>query len=155
MTPRNLALAAATRLQRSLLRRLGASTVGVRAIVVRSDERFLLVRHSYRPGWYLVGGGVDPGETPVDAILREMREEAGIVAHGEPELFGVYHHIFMGVNDYPIVYVVRNFDQIRCSCPEIAEIGWFPLDALPSDTRPGSRQRLLEYAAGAALRPTW
>ena len=152
---RGLVFAAATRLQRALLRSLGASTVGVRAIVVRPDGRFLRVRHSYRPGWYLVGGGVNPGETAIDAIKREMREEAGIVARDEPQLFGVYHHMFMGVNDYPVVYIVRSFEEVPCDCPEIDEIGWFPLDALPPDTRAGSRQRLLEYAAGASLRPHW
>lgn len=48
------------------------------------DDRVLLVRSSDlsdTPGvWYLPGGGVEQGEHPADAVVREVAEETGLVA---------------------------------------------------------------------------
>ena len=37
-------------------------TLGVRGLLIK-DDRVVLVKHSYVPGWYLPGGGVEPGES--------------------------------------------------------------------------------------------
>lgn len=50
--------------------------------IVTIDDRLLLVRQG-RDGhsrWMLPGGGVEHGETVADAIVRELREECGLVA---------------------------------------------------------------------------
>lgn len=43
--------------------------------VIRDDDRFLLARHRHSGLWSLIGGGVEPGEEPVAALLREVLEE--------------------------------------------------------------------------------
>jgi 8-oxo-dGTP diphosphatase len=48
--------------------------------VLRRRERILLCRHE-KPGkeyWLLPGGGVESGESLIDALRRELREEVGI-----------------------------------------------------------------------------
>lgn len=54
---------------------------GVVAVIVR-DGRFLLIRRSQRvvaPGLVcFAGGGVDPGESEQEALVREMQEELNV-----------------------------------------------------------------------------
>ncbi|USQ85855.1 NUDIX hydrolase [Streptomyces phaeoluteigriseus] len=39
--------------------------------------------------WSVLGGGCDPGETPAEAIVRELDEEAGLAAEHLTELFDI------------------------------------------------------------------
>ena len=46
--------------------------LGVRAIVRSDDGKFLLVRHTYTPGWHFPGGGVEKGQTIEKALSNEL-----------------------------------------------------------------------------------
>jgi 8-oxo-dGTP pyrophosphatase MutT (NUDIX family) len=57
---------------------------GARLILVDESDRVLMVRghdvdNPDRSWWFTVGGGIDPGESSVDAAVREVAEEAGLV----------------------------------------------------------------------------
>ena len=55
--------------------------MAVRGLIVDERERILLLRWERTHGssfWVTPGGGVEPGETDRQALLRELREEAGL-----------------------------------------------------------------------------
>lgn len=53
---------------------------GVRVIVLDRDQRILMVRqhHQERYVWTVPGGAIEPGETSLDAAVREVKEETGL-----------------------------------------------------------------------------
>ena len=121
-------------------------TVGVRAILL-DGRKVLLVRQTYLPGWQFPGGGVDPGETAEMAAARETMEETGYATDGRPALHGLFlNRIAGGARDHVAVYVWREFRGQHEFAPnlEIAECGWFDVDALPDDVEPGTARRLRE-----------
>ncbi len=50
--------------------RVRGLTLGTRSVVLDHDDRVLLLRHTYAPGWFLPAAGVERGETIYDAALR-------------------------------------------------------------------------------------
>lgn len=134
---------------------LGSATVGARAIVINHDSHVLLVKHTYQPLWYLPGGGVNRNESAKAAIERELKEEVGIIVNEAPQLFSVYFHKYLGVSDYPVIYVVKNFEMQESSSLEIEEIGWFDFKALPESIAPGTKRRLNEYFLNTAQVDYW
>lgn len=145
----------ANRIVRKCQSLIGMSTLGARAIVLNSQNQILLVKHTYQPHWYIPGGGVKKGESAKMAMLRELKEEVGITVIGEPTLFGIYHHTYLGVNDYPIIYIVKNYSLEKATSPEIEQMAWFDYTNLPEMISPGTMRRLTEYFTGSPLSDTW
>lgn len=132
-------------------------TLGARVAVFDGD-RVLLLRHTYVPDWHFPGGGVEPGETAMEAGTREMREETGLEATGPLHLVGFYHNRNdVTVRDHVALFACRTFHVARPFRPnhEIAEIGWFGPGELPPDTDPGTARRVREIVEGMLPDPRW
>jgi 8-oxo-dGTP pyrophosphatase MutT (NUDIX family) len=132
-------------------------TLGVRGLVLDADGRVFLIKHSYVDGWQLPGGGVEAGETLLEALARELREEGNIDLTGRPQLHGVFFHPYYSRRDHVALYVVRAFRQTSQPKPnrEIAAHGFFPVAALPPDTTAGTRARIAEVLDGVAAAERW
>ena len=118
-------------------------TVGVRVFLIQ-DARVLLVRHTYQDAWYLVGGGVQGGETLEQAVRREAAEEVGADL-GRLSLFGVYSNFFEGKSDHVTLFVCTDFTFSGVTDQEIECFAFFALNDLPESASPGTRRRVQEY----------
>jgi ADP-ribose pyrophosphatase YjhB (NUDIX family) len=132
-------------------------TLGVRGLVVDGAGRIFLVKHSYIDGWHLPGGGVETGETLLNALARELAEEGNIQLNGQPQLFSVYFNARVSRRDHVALFIVRDFHQDKLPEPnrEIIEHGFFALDALPDDTGRATRARLDEVFRGVSVSEMW
>src|SRR4030095_10655478 len=52
--------------------------VGVKVIVKSENGNILLVKPTYKPTWQFPGGGLEVGESPKQAAIRELVEETGL-----------------------------------------------------------------------------
>jgi ADP-ribose pyrophosphatase YjhB (NUDIX family) len=134
-----------------------AATLGVRAMVIDGTGRIFLVKHTYIEGWHLPGGGVETGETLIEAVTRELAEEGNIQVGATPPLYGVYFNKRSSRRDHVALFIVRDFRQDENPEPnrEIAEHGFFAIDALPQDTGRGTRARVAEVFSGAVISELW
>ena len=132
-------------------------TLGVRGLVLDPQGRVFLVKHSYVPGWHLPGGGVETGETLLQALARELREEGNIEWTKPPELYGVYFNTGASRRDHVALFVIEHFRQPAPPVPdrEIVAHGFYPPNALPKETTAGTRARIDEVVSGAKIAETW
>jgi phosphatase NudJ len=100
-------------------------------VVVRDGDRFLLVEE--RDGaWYLPAGRVEPGETFVEAAIRETREEAAIpiVLEG---VIRVEQGFAIGGARLRVVFVARPAERVapKSRADEHSRsAAWFTLDTI-------------------------
>ena len=137
-----------------LLSFFSLNTMGARALVIQ-DDHILLVKHTYSPGWHTIGGEIDPGESGLEALKRELREEAGVDICGPPSILGFYHNRHKNRDDYVVVYVCKEFKKRDVVSREILEERWFSLKALPSDISPATKRRIEEYLGDRVLSDQW
>ncbi|MFK0205286.1 NUDIX domain-containing protein [Agrobacterium sp. NPDC090283] len=132
------------------------ATLGVRAACFDEKGRIFLVRHTYLSGWYLPGGGVERGETLLEALHKEIREEGNLEAASRPELFHVYLNLEGSNRDHVALYRL-DVTQTRPKKPdhEIAESGFFELSGLPEGVTAATRRRLAELAGETAVADHW
>lgn len=126
--------------------------------VITDGDRILLAHwnESGRSGWTLPGGGIDPGEDPADAVVREIAEETGYVAE-VGELLGIDSKVIPAehrfVPDAGPLHALRVVYRARVVGGTLTneaegttdEAAWFPLGSIPN-----RRVELVDLALGMA-----
>jgi 8-oxo-dGTP pyrophosphatase MutT (NUDIX family) len=128
---------------------------GVSAVLTDVDRRVLLVRQRYSPGWHLPGGGVERGEPPADAIVRELEEEVGLQSSGTPVLLGLYTRTVGMATNVVALYRVPDAQIAFRPNAEIAEILWADMSAPPEDATPATLRRFAEFTGRAPASSYW
>lgn len=133
-------------------------TLGALGMVINTNQQVLLVRHTYRPGWYLPGGGVKKGESFYTALERELFEEVGVTTKVFPHmLHGIFYSTRENKHDHAAVFIVTDFERPHDTTDrfEIAEAAWFSFNSLPDSISPGTLRRLQEYFQKVQTGTVW
>jgi 8-oxo-dGTP diphosphatase len=128
------------------------TTLGCFVHVVDPTGKMLLVHQAYgKQLWTTPGGRVEPGESPIDAAVREADEETGLAIEVTGFL-GVYSKPY---GDDVVIGVYGAVVGCRYEWKpneEIAGLGWFALGELPAAMSFNTRVRVLDaFARKSAL----
>lgn len=126
-------------------------------VVILNPERELLLCHvTGQRHWDLPKGNIDPGEAPLDAALRETREETGLRLDAEM-LTDLGRHAYTHRKDLHL-YAVRvprfELDGLHCCTtfaergsgrllPEMDGYGWFDLGRIDTLCTPNMARLLI------------
>lgn len=129
--------------------------VGADAAVFDEHDRILLVRRADDDRWGLIAGWVDVNESPADAVVRELREEAGLESRVD-RLVDVFFRPARA-DEHPhgtvsVLYLCSvTGGELRAQPHEVREVAWRNVD----DVEAGTWHHHHEQLARAALDAHW
>jgi 8-oxo-dGTP pyrophosphatase MutT (NUDIX family) len=129
----------------------------VRALVLDPDDRVLLVRFvapwSTESWWATPGGGLD-GQSPEEALRRELHEEAGLVEFDPGPTVWTRRHAFtwegreLDQRETFVLVRVRAFEprpSVDLAAEYVAEVRWWTLDELEGSNEQFAPRRLAAH----------
>ena len=108
--------------------------------IVYRDNKLLLAKHRMNgeEWWCLPGGGIEDGETPVEATLRELKEECCV----EGKIIAEVSHITYPLDSESYTYLVDIGNQEPkmgvdpdSTGPFLVDIAWMSLKAISEKSR--------------------
>lgn len=120
-------------------------SVGACAIILDGRDRVLLSHRRDLDLWNLPGGGVESGELPTEAIVRETREETGLDVVIE-RLVGVYGK--QDKEEFVFAFVCRVVGGWLSATDEADESRYFQVNAIPFNTSPKQIERIHDALSG-------
>lgn len=133
--------------------------VDVRGVVFR-DDQLLLVRERVDGRWTLPGGWADPGQSPVENVVREIQEESGFVVRAL-KILAVFdrakhpHIPPFAFHVYKIFILCSLVSGNEAVSAETDDVGFFSEEDLPelsiSRVTLGQIDRMFEHHRNPAL----
>ena len=135
-------------LRRALWKVTGPGRPGVHALPLTERGGVVLVLLTYAPGWRLPGGGRGRKEAPEAAILRELREEIGLVSHGRIERLEDGRPDSALPGDRSAFFLVRDVVYRPRPSLEIEAVREFDPRRLPDDISPWTAHIIEKWTPG-------
>ncbi|PKN94693.1 MAG: hypothetical protein CVU44_02470 [Chloroflexi bacterium HGW-Chloroflexi-6] len=137
-------LVLANSLRNTFWKIIGAKTVGVRIIAVNNYDEVLLVKHTYKPGWHLPGGGIKRNETLFEAAIRELYEETGTKITNI-KFLGIYNDFSEGRNDHIVLFTGSVITTVTVNSFEIEDLKFFSRDEFPKDLDMHCKNKIYQF----------
>jgi 8-oxo-dGTP diphosphatase len=108
----------------------------VAGLIVGDDRRVLITQRRADQAlplqWELPGGKVEPGESPTDALARELAEELGVTAE-VGRIWDVLFHAYPAFDLVMLVYACRLAPGSVPRAVEVADLAWVATNELPGE----------------------
>ena len=125
-------------------------SVSVAAAVVREDGKLLAIKRRDNGHWEPPGGVLEPGETATAGVVREVKEETGLVV--EPvRLSGVYQNIARDI--LALVFLARQVSGKPRKSDESVRVDWLTADQVRARMTEAYAVRLLDAVQGHDVIP--
>lgn len=115
---------------------VGIVTCGRGALIAR--------RVDGKPPWTFAGGKIEPGESAADAVVRELREETGLVVTAAHEIGRRVHPVTGRTIVYLACRPAGDLDVRVCAEHELDDVRWATLDEVRR-LLPGIYEQVLAY----------
>lgn len=119
------------------------------AAIVTSEHGVLVgKRNDGKPPWTFIAGEIEPGESPADAGVREVKEETGLLVAAGPEIGRRVHPATGRTMIYMAAKPTRGTDVFVGDRNELAEVRWVTLAEAEQLMQPyGMFGRVRDYLA--------
>ena len=124
-------------------------SIGAFAVILDQQRRVLLCHRRDLDIWNLPGGGVESGELPTEAVVREVKEETGLDVAID-RLVGVYGKT--DKDELVFAFVCRIVGGEIAVTDEADKCEYFEVERIPSNTAPKHVGRIHD-ALGSAVQP--
>ncbi len=109
------------------------------AVIFDESDRVLLCHRRDMDRWNLPGGGVESGEIPTEAVIREVREETGLDVEIE-KLSGIYGKQYK--DELVFTFICRTVAGELTPTSESSDNQFFAIDSIPANTIPKHIERI-------------
>lgn len=117
------------------------------AVIVDDQQRMLITRrplHASHGGmWEFPGGKVEPDETPIEALIREVKEEVGLEVHGF-EFLGEINHNYIQHAVVLFVYYVQKFSGVALAREMQMDLRWVEMEDMGDFDFPEANLQILD-----------
>jgi mutator protein MutT len=132
--------------------------IRVVAALIQQDGRILICRRrrddSFPLKWEFPGGKIKPGESPAQALTRELKEELGVSSTVQREIYSTRHRYAEHAEEIELLFFAAELHGPSPCNLAFEKFEWADPSRLPEyDFLPADRELIQQIASGALSLP--